>query len=155
MISWMLIDVARMLIGVLMELWWTETKSLHLYVIWLQLCSFMLAWLPLISVCYIWWSKKKKEFIQDHSVVIYEHWHVSDQIFFCRLFAHMYTMIPFIFYIIAANFSSMLFVVCKLFYEHNVLPVWIHFILVKKTILIHNQAKWQALVNAAMNLLIS
>jgi hypothetical protein len=109
-----------------------------------------------INFCMLYMMKwKKKECVQDHSVVIYEHWHVSDQIFFCRLFAHMYTMIPFIFYIIAANFSSMLFVVCKLFYEHNVLPVWIHFILVKKTILIRNQAKWQALVNAAMNLLIS
>jgi hypothetical protein len=38
MISWMLIDVPRVLIDVVMEFWWAETKNLHFCVIWLQLC---------------------------------------------------------------------------------------------------------------------
>jgi hypothetical protein len=123
MISWMLIDVLRVLIDALMEFRWAETKSLH-FCYMISVIFFFISVIPLISVCCVWWSKKKKEYVKDHSVIIYEH--------ICWLvYIYMYVMIPFIFCIIAANFNSMQFVVCNLFCEHNILLLCIQYTLLK------------------------
>jgi hypothetical protein len=65
------------------------------------------------------------ECVKRDSIIIYELFHVSGRIFLQTIFAQMYIMIHFIFYTIAANFSCIQFVVCTLFYEHNILPVCI------------------------------
>ena len=76
--------------------------------------------------------------------------------FLQTIFAHIYIMVPFIFFTIAANFSSMHFVVC----DYCICITFCLFACSKlycssKTILIWNQAKWQALVYAVMNCLVS